>query len=283
MKDFIRELKYWWNCKTSGLEELADDIRDLHIIDLFASYSYKPKATEKKLFPTYQKNQRGRENCSFQAWSNALAIYFGEEVSARWLTAKAYQEGLCGENGRANLRSGAKVAQKWGVVFEKDCPSDESLSWKDYLNIDYKNLGAIAEKNKIKSYWRVDKVSEYLEAIDRGYGVALGRTWYSGMNTSQLTSPWIIKRIGFNLGGHATLGCGYKGQNTLELNSYGERYGDNGFFGCPFEDLQKDIDQYGAFAVVPVAYSPKDIKVKTIQETLKDLNAQLKEMLKKKV
>lgn len=274
MKDYIRQLKYWWNCKSSGLDELADDLRDLHIRDLFAETTT-ANDVNRRLFPTFIKDQKWQENCSFQAWSNNLAIYFGEEVSARWLTAKAYVEGLCSEGGRANLRSGAKVAQKWGVVFEKDCPSHEELPFSAYVNVDFETLDPIAEKNKIASYWRVDTAEEYLECINRGYAVTLGRTWLTSMNTSQLSSPWIINRTGISIGGHSTVGIGHSGDNTTELNSYGEVYGDKGLFHCPLKDLQNDIDQYGAFAVIPVHYSPKDIKVKTIQQTIKSLTDKL--------
>lgn len=276
--DLIRKIKYWWNCQSSGLEELADDLRDLHFSDLFNA-PYVKKDTGRKLLPYFVKDQKSHENCAFQAWSNNLSGFFGVNVSARWLTAKAYQEGLCAENGRANLRAGAKVAQKWGVVFEKDCPSDESYPWEIYKNIDFKNLEPLAKENKIPSYYRIDTIDEYLEAIDRGYAVTLGRKWTTDMNAWNMTDPWIIPRTGFSVGGHSTCGIGYSGDNTTEVNSYSERYGDKGLFHCPLKDLQKDIDTYGAFAIVPVPYTPKDVKIKTLIEQIKSLMDKLKTML----
>ena len=95
MNEYLRKLKYWWNCKSSGLEELADDFRDLHIRDLFAQETgYTKRDTGRRLLPTFLKDQKAHENCSFQAWANNLSVYFGEEVSARWLTVKAYYETL---------------------------------------------------------------------------------------------------------------------------------------------------------------------------------------------
>jgi hypothetical protein len=282
----IRELKYWWNCRKSGLLDLVDDARDLHIRDLFGATPYVRKNNERILAPIFEKDQLGHENCSFQTASRTLSVYFGYNISARFLVAIAWREGYCGKNGMAQLRNWAIVARKWGAVMEEECPSDESLPWNEYVAVDFKNLEPLAKK--IGSFWRVDTIDELLECIDRGYAVAIGRDWRSSYNQGGgFKAPWIIttalKKLGFLVGGHATAVVGYsflklsKGI-TIEKNSYSDRWGDNGFFFCELEALKDDMKKYGAFAITPVPYTPKDIVIKEKQTLLDKLKRQLEAM-----
>jgi len=286
LRELLKQFKYWRSAKSSGLLELPHDERDWHWRDLFGKH--KPQATIRKLAPFWQKNQRGRSNCSFQAGANVMGEYFGEEVSARWLTAKAFQQGLCQKDGWADLRAVMKVAQRWGVVFEKDLTSDENASWDWYRDIDFHNLDKLAEKNKIPSYVKIDTVSEYFEAIDSDRPVLLGREWRTSMNTGGgFSAPWIItqaiRKLGWSVSGHATLGCGYdlKKDATIELNSYGDQWGDKGLFYCSLEDLQSDIDRYGAYALTDIAYTPKDIKINSIRKLLDKMILALKGLMER--
>ena len=289
MKEKLRQLKYWWNCHTSGLEEFVEDVRDLDIRDLFGDVgAYKPKYTRRDLAPVFEKDQLRKENCSFQTASRVLSVYFGENVSVRWLVAKAWQQGLCNENGGAQLRNWCKVAQKYGVMFEKDLPTDDSLPWAKYVDLPFAELDPLAAKNKIGSYYRVRNVDEYLKCIDEGYAVALGRYWYSSYNRGGgFTEPWILttktKEKGFKTGAHATAGIGYdltKGTD-IEANSYSNRWGDKGFFYCELDQLQQDMNTYGGYAITKVPYTPKEVKLGLMAQAL-DLLSQLVEMLKKK-
>jgi len=292
MTEKLRQLKYWWNCHTSGLEEFVEDVRDLDIRDLFGDVgAYKPKYTRRDLAPVFEKDQLRKENCSFQTASRVLSVYFGENVSVRWLVAKAWQQGLCNKNGGAQLRNWCKVAQKYGVIFEKDLPSNEDLPWEDYVSLPFAELDPLAAKNKIGSYYRVRNVDEYLKCIDEGYAVALGRYWYSSYNRGGgFTEPWILttktKEKGFKTGAHATAGIGYDLNKTatgtdIEANSYSNRWGDKGFLYCELDQLQQDMNTYGGYAITKVPYTPKEVKLGLMAQAL-DLLAQIVELLKKK-
>ena len=281
--NLLDKIKYWLKAKSSGLLELPHDERDWHWRDLFGQYE--PKIKVKELFPYWQKNQRGRSNCTFQAWSNALGEYFGEEVSARWLTSKAYQQGLCQKDGWADLRAGGKVAQKFGVVFEKDLTSDENATWDWYVNIDFAKFDEIAKQNKIPSYVKIDSVSEYIEAIDTSRPVVLGRQWRTSMNAGGgFKAPWIItqaiRKMGISIGGHSTLGRGYDMDKnvTKELNSYGD-WGYKGHFFCDLNDLQSDMDTFGAYAITDIEYTPKDIKINSLKKLLNEMILALKGLM----
>ena len=275
---FITDFLYWLKTEESGLEKRLPKITDLHFRDLILG-EYKPQWKSKTLAPTFHKNQLGHANCSFQQGSNNTAVYFGENISARWLTAKAFQQGLCNVGGGADIESWAKVARKFGVVLESDCPSDETLPWDVYVKVDFKKLDSLAEQKKIGSYHWIRTVSEVYQALDLGYAVCIGRTWLTSMNTGGgFARPWIIQRSGLPVGGHCTLAIGYQGLNDIELNSYGGLWGDGGRFYCPMSSLQKDIDDYGALVIDRIPYTPKEIILTGLKKTLSDLLKSIKNM-----
>lgn len=263
----------WLRGEVSGLKKLVPDIRDLHIGELILGV-YTKKYDQHILKPIFIENQFGLNVCSFEAWANALAVYFGQPVSVRWLVAKAWQQGLCQRTGYAELRSGAKVAQKWGIVFEKDCPSDESLSWEEFVKVDFTKLDPIAKDHRIGSYYFVDNESDYYKAIDNGYAVVLGRYW-----TGKFDEGWVLNPDRKASSAHATLGVGYKDKLTIEANSYGTTWGDKGLFRTPMSQLQKDIDTFGAIAVTPVPYTPKDIIIRGLWDQVKELQNMIKSNL----
>lgn len=254
-----------FNKMPSGLLPLEEDERDLQLGSLF-SFGYTPKQERKKLEPVDYKDQKSRSNCSFQSYAAAKGIQEQRPISARYLTAKAYKEGLCGWDGWADLRSGAKILQKFGAVDESECPSDETIPFSQYINVDFNKLDPLAEKGKIKSYWFSRNVDDVIKAIDEGFPVVIGRQWMTSMNQSGgFKAPWILSRGGSAVGGHATTVIGYdqKYNNRevdVELNSYSKKWGDNGCFYCPIDeagkaDLANDIATFGAVAFLDIDYN----------------------------
>ena len=275
----MKDLLMWFKAKSSGLVKLSKDVRDLSFSDLLGQEKdFTPTWTKKTLAPISEKDQFGRKNCSFQMASKIYGIYFGENISARYLTAKAWQLGLCTKGGEADMRAWCKIGYNHGVVPEADCPSDERLAWEDYVNVDFAKLDVLASQYKIGSYYRVMTVNDLLRAIDKGYAVGIGRDWLVSMNQSGgFKVPWVIRRLGSYVGGHATTCVGidlaYNGERvTIESNSYSNLWGDKGQFYCPLRDLQKDLDLYGAYAITPIPYSPKEIKISLIKKAIEIIN-----------
>jgi len=243
----------------SGLDPLSKDDRDLKfgsIFDFFGSYT--PKNDSKQIDTLSVKDQKRLNNCSFQSATAGKEVDEGVVLSARYLTAKAWQLGLCRRTGYADLRASQKVLQKIGCCEEKDCPSNSNLSWEQYVNVDFARLDRLAAKHKTKSYWKIDNIHEYLKAIDEGHVVNLGIDWYNGFNQKGgFKAPWIIRKImGYYVGGHAFLGAGYK--NLVKLvpsqNSYSSAWGDKGKFYILYDFLDRQIKKYGAYANLDVEY-----------------------------
>jgi len=153
------------------------------------------------------------------------------------------------------------------VVFERDLPSDEQMSFADFINIDFTKYDPIADKNHIGSYYFVHTKGEYLEAIDRGYAVILGRYW-----TNQFDAGWVLNSNRRSSSAHATLGAGYGNNNQdWEVNSWGKNWGLAGTFRCPLDQLEGDMRDFGAVAITPIQYTPKEVKIASLLDIIKKL------------
>lgn len=267
----------WLKGESRGLLKRIPNPRDLNLKELLLG-EYKPIAARKTLAPLFEENQLRQSDCSFEAWSRAYSVYFGEHISQRYLRAKAYQQGLANLQGEANIEAGAKIGRKFGVVLESDLLSDETLAPEDYVNIDFVKYDALASTRKIGSYAFIHSFVEYLQAIDIGYAVVLGRTWYLPV---PFQAPWIVGRSGQYIGPHATAGVGYdlqyQGQQMIiGKNSWGDAWGNKGLYYTSLIDIQTDINIYSAIAITPIPYTPKDVKITTIKSLLLDLMKKLK-------
>jgi len=241
----------------SGLKPLSEDERDFKLGSIFDFFgSYTPLLPEKEIKTISVKDQKNKSNCSFQAATVQKEIDEQVELSARYLTAKAYQQKLCGSGGWADMRAGQIVLNKWGCCKEKDCPSNSNLSWGSYVNIDFAKLDKLAEENKSQTFWKISNIDELLKAIDEGHAVTIGIDWYSGFNQGGgFRAPWIIsKAIGYYVSGHAMCAIGYKSNLTTIQNSYSDNWGDKGKLYIVKTFLNNYIRKYGAYANLDIEY-----------------------------
>jgi len=249
------------NQNPSGLvpmkeEDYKDDFPLGSIFDFFGDYT--PKVSDKVIKTISNKDQKRLSNCSFQAATVQKEVDEEVELSARYLTAKAYQQGLCGKGGWANMKAGQEVLRKFGCCEEKDCPSNSNLSWDQYVNIDFSKLDPLAAKHKTKSYWRIYNINEFIKAVEGNHIVTIGIDWYSGFNQGGgFKAPWIISGPkGYKFSGHAMAGKGYKDKSNLGhiQNSYSKLWGDNGDLYIDYNWLDSQIRRYGAYANLDIEY-----------------------------
>jgi len=243
--------------RPSGLIKLTPDERDFELGSIFDFFgSYTPKQKEKEIETVSVKDQMRLSNCSFQAATVQKEIDEEVELSARYLTAKAWQLGLCKKQGYADLRAGQEVLRRFGCCEEKDCTSNSRLSFESYVNVNFSVLDQYAKLHKTKTYWKIKNIDELLKAIDENHAVTVGIPWYSGFNqTSGFKKPWIItKAMGYYVGGHALLAKGYKPDLTVVQNSYSNGWGDKGRLYIARVFLNKYIKAYGAYANLDIEY-----------------------------
>jgi len=142
-------------------------------------------------------------------------------------------ENFVNEDAGAYVRDGVKAANKWGICNEtiwpylidkfKDLPSPES-----YLD---------AQGRIIKNYYRVDSHEDMILALDRGFPVVTGMQVFDGFDdlghNGELEMPDPTANI---LGGHAVVVVGFDNfsKKFICRNSFGETWGDNGYFYMPY-------------------------------------------------
>jgi C1A family cysteine protease len=139
------------------------------------------------------------------------------------------------------IRSGIKSVQKWGVCAETVWPYlvenfDDAPSIQSYED---------AEQRIIKKYYRVIGNDNIVHALNNEYPVIISIYVYENFydlensNQSTLTPPNNSKFMG----GHAVTIVGYDLDKRLFLvrNSFGENWGDKGYFWMPFDYAEAEL------------------------------------------
>lgn len=169
--------------------------------------------------------------------------------------------GTVNEDSGVQLRDVCKVLVEYGACIEDMFPYVTSTFANSPTSEAIMDENAI--KHRITSYYRVSNLDEYKLAISQGHLVLLGMSVYESMETPKVAKTGILpmpKWFEKLLGGHAVLGCAYKdtqilalqkffmnliqtyseGSNNM-LNSWGEEWGQNGFFEMSYEYYNKYV------------------------------------------
>jgi C1A family cysteine protease len=145
-------------------------------------------------------------------------------------------EGTTGVDGGAELRDGLKVVATTGypdealwpydIVRFADRPSDAAFS--------------AAAKDHVTSYYRVATTADSLKrALALGYPVCVGFTVYESFEGPDVAQHGAVPIPGLGesvIGGHAVLCVGYDDDHGEWAcrNSWGESWGDGGYFYLPY-------------------------------------------------
>jgi len=156
-----------------------------------------------------------------------LFLYYNERA----------MEGNIGSDSGAYLRDGIKSLNKIGVCPETTWPYDVSTFTDKPLEKCYDE----ATKNTAKEYARVPLTLEDMKAcIAEGFpfvfGFAVLASFFSEevSNTGNMPMP---QPTDYVLGGHAVQACGYDDERKVMIvrNSWGEEWGDKGYFYMPYD------------------------------------------------
>lgn len=146
-------------------------------------------------------------------------------------------EGTVGQDVGASIRTGMKVLATYGVCSEAIWPYNPA-------NLDVRpsdQAMSNATAHKISNYYRIDNFSQLHRTLAYRNPVVMGIQVYESFETDAAAKTGIIPVPNINmeqpLGGHAVIATGYNDikQVVIVKNSWGDTWGDKGFFYLPYK------------------------------------------------
>lgn len=185
------------------------------------------------------KDQDGRGSCTAQAQAHHKERQEQVPLSARFIFQ--LEKMLDGNSGYgSSTRQGFAVVNKYGACEENLSPeSERSVNYLDYL--DYKKITPDqynnASKHKSQSFWRVDNSIELIKQsiFKNKVSVVFSMPWYAEFFQWQPDGT-----IKFNgdlttfVGGHCMDICGWGTKGFKVKQSWGKKWGLNGYFWLPY-------------------------------------------------
>ena len=167
-----------------------------------------------------------------------LFIYYNERK----------MEGSVDIDSGAQIRDGIKSINRIGVVSEEAWPYDE----EKFTNQPPEELYILAKKHQSVQYQRVKQdITHIKQVLQEGYPIVFGFVVYKSFETPEVAKTGMMvmpKDNDEQMGGHAVMAVGYddKQEVVIVRNSWGEEWGDKGYFYMPYEfitnsDLASDF------------------------------------------
>ena len=158
-----------------------------------------------------------------------LFIYYNERAIIHTIS---YDSG-------AMLRDGIKTLKKEGVCEEKLWP----YRIKSFTKRPPPKCYEDAKNHLISSYYRIKTLGEMLNCFTEGFPFVFGFTVYESFESKRVAQTGIVympKKDESPLGGHAVVCVGYdrKKKRFLVRNSWGRKWGMEGYFTIPFKYLE---------------------------------------------
>jgi len=195
-------------------------------------------------------NQGSLASCT----ANALAAAFEFDIIRRhggsFIPSRLFiyynercMEGTTKYDSGAKIRDGIKSINKQGIIPEDIWPYDVSKFTREPPE----ELYTIAHKYKSIKYSRIcQDINHIKEALSSGFPIVFGFSVYDSFENTEVSSTGCMKMpqpIEKLLGGHTVLAVGYSEKDKVIIvrNSWGEEWGDKGYFYMPY-DYITDID-----------------------------------------
>ena len=206
--------------------------------------------------PVYDQEQIG--SCTANAIAGAFEFEMRKQQLTDFMPARLFIyfnerliEGTTGTDSGAQIRDGIKSVAKVGVCPETEwpydgTPADANGQWPAGDPAGERPTDACytdAQRNRVTSYHRVHQVLDQMRGcLAAGFPFVIGFTVYSSFESSEVAATGTVPMPAPGeavLGGHAVLAVGYDDstQRFLMRNSWGEGWGDAGYFTMPYAYL----------------------------------------------
>ena len=193
--------------------------------------------------PVYNQHELG--SCSANAIGGAIEFDQIKQGMVPWVPSRLFiyyneraMEGTINEDAGAQIRDGIKCINTLGVCPETEWPYDmEKFAIKPLLE-----CYTTAKEHPSVLYHSVNQDQHSIEqALASGFPVVFGFTVYEKFESEEVASTGILPMLDDEkqecMGGHAVLCVGYDRIKQLFLvrNSWGEEWGQAGYFWMPYE------------------------------------------------
>lgn len=201
-----------------------------------------PNSVDLRSYCSPIENQGNLGSCTGQAIAGAIELLnkrSGKYNDISRLFIYYYERLLIGTvnyDSGAYIRDGIKATNKYGASLESYWPYDVK-KYKLEPVIEAQNDGL---NRKVTRYERVMDFNGCIDAITNGYPVVMGFNVYESFMTTNVAKtgnmPYPNTKRERLLGGHAVLLVGYDKKRSVFIvrNSWGDRWGDKGYFYMPF-------------------------------------------------
>ena len=234
-----RNKKYGW------IPDLPDQ-RDYSYVDLLApSISPLPKIIDLRPFCSPIENQGDLGSCTANALVGNLEYIKNKKIKKiinfsrlfLYYNERVLRNTVKVDSG-ASIRDGIKTLVKLGDCLEKLWPYNIKYFANKPTLLAYQN----AEDYQIKNYYRIISTEEMRHTLSTGFPFVFGFAIYESFETKTVAKTGNIpmpKPGEKLLGGHAVMAVGFDDSKKIFVirNSWGEKWGDHGYFYLPYEYL----------------------------------------------
>lgn len=215
-------------------------------------YIYKPSAVkvvnkvDLRPYTNQVEDQGPLGSCTGNAIAEAIEMLYNKnkkKVDLSRLFIYYYTrliEGTVKYDSGAYIRNGIKSCNHYGAPLESLWPYNISKFRSAPSSVAVKD----ASKRKITRYERALNFNACIDALTNGYPVVVGFLVYDSFMSSSVARtgimPYPNTRSEKLLGGHAVLLVGYDNTNQrfIVKNSWGQGWGDRGYFYMPYKVIQ---------------------------------------------
>lgn len=158
-------------------------------------------------------------------------------------------------NGQRDQGSMLEDAIEW--MSEKGTCEESIVGMLEWRKSSWpKDAAQNALKYRVLEWWHCPTTEHVLSAIQRGFAVNIGVMWGSKDKTD--ANGWLPDSAGGSAGGHSIMRCSVEYLNGRwgigGPNSWGTKWGKNGWFVMSETRLKKEEGSFGWFAVRSVTY-----------------------------
>lgn len=234
----LRSSRYGW------IPDLPDQ-RDFSYISLAAVIPALPPKIDLRSFCTPVENQETLGSCTACSLVGNLEFLKKKNMKKIINFSKLflyYNERLIRNtvnvDSGASLRDGIKTLIRAGDCLESLWPYNIKIFTKKPDEKAYSN----AKNYQIKSYYRINTLSEMKHTLSKNYPFVFGFAVYESFESKKVAETGIVPypKIGERLlGGHAVMAVGYneKEKYFIIRNSWGKSWGLDGYFYMPYDYL----------------------------------------------